>query len=160
MLYRDLTFASLTTLKHAVMVYRSRSTQTLYVSTPFLPGATTPTFTQALLSQMICAYQEALQRDAYGDSADGGNSDEDDQGDDSGPPRGRGGPGGGSGGGEPSRGVKPRRNEPEPGPSGKSRRDSPSDCDKVPAATLSTIKQLALAKVSRWTVWFLIPQVN
>jgi hypothetical protein len=42
-LHRNLTFASLITLKHAVMVYRSRSQQTLYVSTPFLPGATTPT---------------------------------------------------------------------------------------------------------------------
>jgi hypothetical protein len=140
MLSRDLTFASLTTLKHAVMVYRSRSEQTLYVSTPFLPGATTPTFTQALLSQMVCAYQEAQQRDALDGSADGGDGDEDDKEDDSEPPRGRRG--------------KRKGTEPEPGPSKRLRGDSLSDYDKIPVATLSTVKQLALAKVSLSIVWF------
>jgi hypothetical protein len=152
MLHRDLTFASLTTLKHAVMVYRSRSTRTLYVSTPFFPGATTPTFTQALLSQIICAYQEALERDVYGGSAN----------DDSEPPRaprdrrrGRG-PRGGSRGGAPPRGTKRKGKEPEPGPSKRLHGESPSDYDKIPVATLSTMKQLELAKVSLSIVWFLI----
>jgi hypothetical protein len=165
MLHRDLTFASLTTLKHGVMVYRSRSDQTLYVSTPFLPGATTPTFTQAVLSQIICAYKEAQQRDARGGSADGGdgdeddkeNNNEDDEEDNSEPPRGRGrgGPRGGSRGGAPPRGGKRKVEEPESGPSKKPRGDALSDYEKIPVATLSNVKQLALAKVSLSMVSFL-----
>jgi len=148
MLHRDLTFASLTTLKHAVMVYRSRSTRTLYVSTPFLPGATTPTFTQALLSQMICAYQEALRRDAYSSSA---NDDSESPRAPRDPDRGRGlGPRGGA----PPGGTKRKGEEPDPRPSKKRHDDFPSDDDKIPVATLSTLKQLELAKVSLSIVWF------
>jgi hypothetical protein len=62
MVHRDLTFSTLTTAKHALLVYRSRSDQTLYVSTPFLPGAKNPSFMQALLGQIISAYCEALER--------------------------------------------------------------------------------------------------
>jgi hypothetical protein len=112
------------------------------VSTPFLPGATTPTFTQALLSQMICAYQEALERDAYGRSAD----------DDSEPPRA---PRDLRRGGAPPRGTKRKGKEPEPGPSKRLHGESSSDCDKIPVATLSTMKQLELAGVSLSIVWFL-----
>ena len=185
MLHRDLTFASLTTLKHAVMVYRSRSAQTLYVSTPFLPGATRPTFTQALLSQMIFAYKEAFDRDALRGSADGGDGDEDDEGNDvehargtrgrgrgaprgprgrgRGAPRGprgrgrgapRGGRGtGGSRGGAPPRGTHREVKESESGPSKRPRGEPPSDYDKITVATLSTMKQLALAKVSLSIIW-------
>jgi hypothetical protein len=156
MLYRDLTFASFTSLKHAVMVYRERSTQTLYVSTPFLPGATAPTFTQALLGQIICADKEALQRDANNGPADGGDSNSD-----SCCGRGRGGPrGGGSRGGAPPRAGKRKGNDPESGPSKKPHVNAPSDHDKIPVATLSTMKQLAFAKVSLRIVWLSISQVN
>src|ERR1700722_3289677 len=71
MVHRDLTFATLTTLKHALFVYRSRSDRTLYVSTPFLPGATKPSFMQALLGQIISAYCEALERNAQNEDQDG-----------------------------------------------------------------------------------------
>jgi hypothetical protein len=62
MVHKDLSFSVISSLKHNIMVYRSRFEQTLYVSTPFFPGATTPTLTQSFLGQIICAYEEALAR--------------------------------------------------------------------------------------------------
>jgi hypothetical protein len=86
MVHRNLTFATLTTAKHALFVFRHRSDRTLYVSTPFLPGATKPSFMQALLGQIISAYREALERntrkettqnDKKGDAGQDGQNDND-----------------------------------------------------------------------------------
>lgn len=72
MVHRDLSFALLT-LEHVVMdlmVDRQRSTQMLYVCTPFLPGAGSPTLSQALLAQIIAVYLESLARDVLSGKPD------------------------------------------------------------------------------------------
>jgi hypothetical protein len=71
MVHRDLSFAVLTTLKHALFAYRSRADQTLYVSTPFHPGADNPSFMQALLAQVVSAYCEAMERNSLWGVQDG-----------------------------------------------------------------------------------------
>jgi hypothetical protein len=77
MVHCDLSFAVLTTVKHALFVHRSRDDQTLYVSTPFHPGAKNPSFMQALLAQVVSAYCEALERNSRtgGQDSDAGQSD-------------------------------------------------------------------------------------
>jgi len=72
MVHRDLSFALLT-LEHVVMdlmVDRQRSTQMLHVCTPFLPGAGSPTLSQALLAQIIAVYLESLARDVLSGKPD------------------------------------------------------------------------------------------
>jgi len=130
MVHRDLSFSALSTLKHAVMVYRSRSTQTLYVSTPFLPGAKSPTLTQALLGQIITAYLEALARNNLSGKPGGEDDTED-----------HGGPG-------PSSGAKRKGKEPDRKSSKKAHMDTTSDDGEIPVATLSTTEQVAWSKVS------------
>jgi hypothetical protein len=71
MVHHDLSFAVLTSLKHALFAYRSRADQTLYVSTPFHPGANNPSFMQALLAQVVSAYCEAEARDSRRGDQDG-----------------------------------------------------------------------------------------
>jgi hypothetical protein len=53
-----------------LMVDRQRSTQMLYVCTPFLPGAGSPTLSQALLAQIIAVYLESLARDVLSGKPD------------------------------------------------------------------------------------------
>lgn len=61
-MHKDLTFGALGTLRHHIIVHRSRAKQTLHVSIPFLPGATHPTLIQALSSQIVLAYLDASSR--------------------------------------------------------------------------------------------------
>ena len=142
MVHRDLSFSALSTLKHAVMVYRSRSTQTLYVSTPFLPGAKSPTLTQALLGQIITAYLEALARDNSSRKPGGeeGDSDKDSRGGEN-DTEDHDGPG-------PSSGAKRKGKEPDRKSSKKAHMDTTSDDGEIPVATLSTTEQVAWSKVS------------
>jgi len=73
MVHRDLSFFALLTLEHVVMdlmVDRQRSTQMLHVCTPFLPGAGSPTLSQALLAQIIAVYLESLARDVLSGKPD------------------------------------------------------------------------------------------
>jgi hypothetical protein len=145
MVHRDLTFSALSTVKHAIMVYRSRPTQTLYVSTPFLPGANSPTATQTLLGQMISAYQDALIRCGSATcgrggkgGGKGGRGGKEDQGEN----RHRVGRHGG--GGAPS---KRKGHEPDPGSGKKAHKDTDSDGD-IPVAVVTATEQPAVAKVS------------
>jgi hypothetical protein len=144
MVHRDLSFSALSTLKHAVMVYRSRSTQTLYVSTPFLPGAKSPTLTQALLGQIITAYLEALARDNSSGKPGGeeGDGDKDSRGGEN-DTEDRGGPGPSSGTKRKGKGKEPDRRS-----SKRAHMDTTSDDGQIPVATLSATEQVALSKVS------------
>lgn len=66
MVHRNLTFTTLTSIKHTVAVYRSRSQQRLYVSTPLHPGALNPSLPILLLSQIVAAFKDAQLRDEKG----------------------------------------------------------------------------------------------
>jgi hypothetical protein len=138
MVYRDLNFGAIYTLKHAVMVCRSPSEQTLYVSTPFLPGATNPTFTQALLSQIVSAYQTYSARSSSTTISDqlreGTTVEKRDQGSTGNHAR-------------PASGTKRKIGEYESGPSKKTRLDVICNDDEIPTATLSSTEQLDLSEV-------------
>jgi hypothetical protein len=148
MVHQDLTYATLMSLKHAVMVYCSQKTQTLYISTPFLPNTRSPTLCQALLSQIISAYLEVESCcNRTSDTSNGGNfigmkggTNEADGGgkDDIGH----------HGGGGPSTSTKRKGKESEPGSSKKLHKGTVSDGNKIPIATLSVKEQLYLSKVS------------
>jgi hypothetical protein len=150
MLHRDLTLATLTTLKHAVMVYRLRESQTLYISTPFLPDANSPTLCQALLGQVISTFQDAQNRHNRSDTNNGGNSVGVNGGDVS--KHGQDGNDGMDhrGDGGPSVGAKRKNDEPEAGHAQKSQKGAVCAGIEIPLATLSTEKQRHLSKVGRF----------
>jgi hypothetical protein len=135
MVYRDLNFGAIYTLKHAVMVCRSPSEQTLYVSTPFLPGATNPTFTQALLSQIVSAYQAYSARNSSTTISDqfreGTTVEKRNHGS----------------AGNPASGTKRKIGEYESGPGKKTRLDVPCNDEEIPTATLSSTEQLDISQV-------------
>jgi hypothetical protein len=140
MVHRDLNFAAISNLKEAVMVYRSPSEQTLYVSTPLLPGATNPTFTQALLSQIIVAYQERLARNSSTETPyqwHNGSATDCKRGDDRTVTRNRSGP---------ASGGKRKIREYESRPSKKPRQGDFSNSN-IPIATFGSTDRLNLSKV-------------